>query len=196
MWNERYTEAFTAYGTEPNDLLRDHARQIPMGSVACLAEGEGRNAVFLAKLGYDVTAIDSSEVGLKNARQLAKENGVEIKAVLADLAEFDLGERRWDGIVSIWAHVHESVRAGLHAACVRALKPGGVLLLEAYTPRQLEEPGLGGPSSLEYLMTPDGLRRELSGLRFDRCEEVVRDIREGECHVGQSATVQVIAVKP
>ena len=196
MWDERYSNAFVAYGTEPNDLLREVADQLPDGPVLCLAEGEGRNAVFVASLGHEVTAVDMSEVGLANAARLAAERGVSITCVVSDLAEYDLGESKWAGIVSIWAHVPPHVRAPLHAACVRALRPGGVMILEAYTPRQLERPGVGGPPNAALLMTPDGLREELAGLDFERCEEVDRDIAEGRFHTGPSTTVQVLARKP
>lgn len=196
MWNERYAETFASYGTEPNDFLREVAHRIPEGPVLCLAEGEGRNAVFLAEKGHAATAVDLSDVGLANAAKLAAQRGVEITTVVADLADYDLGEACWAGIVSIWAHVPPPVRTRLHAACVRALRPGGAMVLEAYTPRQLDRPGQGGPPSAALLMTPDGLRDELSGLRFERCEEVDRDIAEGRYHHGPSTTVQVLAFKP
>jgi SAM-dependent methyltransferase len=196
MWNERYSEPFVSYGAEPNDFLREVADRIPDGPVLCLAEGEGRNAVFLAEKGHEVTAVDLSEVGLTNAAALAAERGVGITAVLADLAEYDLGSERWAGIVSIWAHVPPDVRVRVHAACVRALRPRGAFVLEAYTPRQLDRPGEGGPPTVELLMTPEGLRSELEGLRVERCEEVDRDIAEGRYHSGPSTTVQVLAFKP
>jgi SAM-dependent methyltransferase len=196
MWNERYSEPFVSYGAEPNDFLREVADRIPDGPVLCLAEGEGRNAVFLAEKGHEVTAVDLSEVGLTNAAALAAERGVGITAVLADLAEYDLGSERWAGIVSIWAHVPPDVRVRVHAACVRALRPRGAFVLEAYTPRQLDRPGEGGPPTVELLMTPEGLRSELEGLRVERCEEMERDIAEGRYHSGPSTTVQVLAFKP
>lgn len=195
MWDERYAEAFASYGTEPNDFVREVASRLPEGPVICLAEGEGRNAVFLAEQGHAVTAVDLSEVGLANARRLAAEHGVELTTVRADLADYDLGEARWAGIVAIWAHLPEDLRPAVHAACVRALRPGGAFVLEAYTPRQLERPGLGGPPNVSHLMTPEGLREELAGLRFERCEEVDRDVQEGRYHRGPSATVQVLAFK-
>ncbi|AGC47055.1 thiopurine S-methyltransferase [Myxococcus stipitatus DSM 14675] len=196
MWNERYSDAFASYGTEPNDFLREVAARIPEGPVLCLAEGEGRNAVFVARRGHAVTAVDLSEVGLANAAKLASERGVVLTTVLADLGAYDLGEARWAGIVSIWAHVPPEVRARLHAACVRALRPGGAFVLEAYTPRQLGRPGKGGPSDASLLMTPEGLREELAGLRLERCVEVDREVSEGRFHLGPSTTVQVLAFKP
>lgn len=196
MWNERYADAFAAYGTDPNDFLRAVADRIPDGPVLCLAEGEGRNAVFLAQRGHAVTAVDQSQVGLANAARLAAERGVRIETVAADLADFDLGDARWAGIVSIWAHVPPVIRGPLHAACVRALRPGGALVLEAYTPEQLDRPGRGGPPVAELMMTPDALRAELAGLDFERCAAVERDVQEGRYHTGPSATVQVLAFKP
>lgn len=120
MWNERYAQPFTSYGTEPNDYLREVADRIPEGPVLCLAEGEGRNAVYLAGRGHSVTAVDLSEVGLANARDLATRHGVRIETVVADITELDMGERRWSGIVSIWGHLPSALRPGVHAACARA----------------------------------------------------------------------------
>lgn len=196
MWNERYAEAFAAYGTEPNDFLQSVVDQLPAGPVLCLAEGEGRNAVFIAQRGHATTAVDLSEVGLANTTKLAAERGVGVTTVVADLATYDLGQSAWAGIVSIFAHTPPAVRARVHAACVEALRPGGVLILEAYTPRQLERPGKGGPPVAALLMTPEGLRAELAGLDFKRCEEADRDVNEGRYHSGPSTTVQVLAVKP
>lgn len=195
MWNEMYSEAYRAYGTTPNDFLAAMAHRIPDGPVLCLAEGEGRNAVFLAERGHAVTAVDFSEVGLAHAAKLAAERGVALETVCADLAAYDLGDEKWAGIVSIWAHVPPPVRAKLHPAVVRALRPGGVCVLEAYTPRQLTMPGRGGPPVAGPLMTAGGLREELAGLRFDHLEELDRDVQEGENHRGLSATVQVFATK-
>lgn len=196
FWDERYGERFESYGTEPNDFVKAVADRLPEGPVLCLAEGEGRNAIFLAERGHAVTAVDLSPVGLANAAALAKERGVALETVQADLAEYDLGEDRWAAIVSIWAHVPPAVRGPLHARCVKALKPGGAFVLEAYTPRQLECEGVGGPPVAELLMTPDGLREELAGLRFETCHEIERDVAEGRYHTGPSATVQVLAFAP
>lgn len=196
LWNERYTEPFTSYGTEPNDYLREVAERIPAGPVLCLAEGEGRNAVYLAGRGHSVTAVDLSEVGLANARKLAARQGVTIDTVVADLTTYNFGDTRWSGIISIGAHMPSAARPALHAACVRALRPGGVFVLEAYTPRHLDRPGIGGPPDADALPTPAELRRDLPGLRLEHCREVDREITEGKFHHGPSTTVQVLASKP
>ena len=197
-WDERYSAEDYAYGTEPNDFLAAHAHMLPKGRVLSLAEGEGRNAVFLAGQGYEVTAVDQSSVGLSKARQLAERKGVSIETIVADLAEFDIEAQAWEGIVSISAHVPRSIRKGLHRRVVDGLKPGGVLLLEAYTPRQLETAGKGGPGAeqSERFMTLAELHQELQGLDFVIARETEREVNEGKYHQGPGAVVQVVAKKP
>src|SRR5690348_15769107 len=136
MWDKRYSSEEYAYGKAPNDFLVEKYNHIPKGKILSLAEGEGRNAVFLAKQGYSVTAVDASQVGLGKAKTLAKANGVAIELVQADLARFDIGENRWDGIVSIFCPLPSSLRKELHKRVVAGLKSNGVFLLEAYTPNQ------------------------------------------------------------
>lgn len=196
MWNERYATPDFVYGTEPNDFLKETAeRYLPKGgAILCLAEGEGRNGVYLAELGYRVTGVDGSSVGLEKAHRLAKERGVEIETIVSDLADFDLGEARWEGIVSSWCHTPPELRKKLHRAVVAALKPGGALILESYTPTQLEYK-TGGPPIAEWMMTLEGLKQELMGLDFLIGEEKLREVNEGKFHGGISAVVQVVARK-
>ncbi|MFA7095297.1 MAG: methyltransferase domain-containing protein [Gammaproteobacteria bacterium] len=194
MWDERYSSETYVYGTEPNEFLVANVGQLPKGRILCLAEGEGRNAVWLARQGYHVTAVDASAVGLAKARRLAAAHDVEIEAIHADLTHFELGENRWDGIVSIFCHLPPALRAKVHAAVVAALKPGGVLLLEAYTPRQLQF-RTGGPPTAEMMMTLESLTEELRGLAFRHALELEREVHEGTFHHGRGAVVQLIAVK-
>jgi SAM-dependent methyltransferase len=195
MWDERYSGTEFVYGTEPNDFLAQAAKQLPKGGrVLCLAEGEGRNAVWLAKQGFQVTGIDASAVGLAKAERLAQEQGVTIETVHANLADADLGDAFWDGIVSIFCHLPPDLRRQVHRHVVRALKPGGVFLLEAYTPKQLEY-GTGGPPSAEMMMDLVNLSEELSGLRIEHGVEVVRAVHEGQFHSGPGSVVQLIATK-
>lgn len=198
MWDQRYNEAGFVYGVEPNDFLKSECSRIPKGGkVLCLAEGEGRNAVFLAKQGYKVTAVDQSAVGLKKAQALAVECGVEITTVVADLSHYDLGQNIWDGIVSISVHVPPSLRKDLHRQAVSALKINGVFILEAFTERHIYMTGIGGPppSSKELFMSLEALESELNGLEFLIGIEVERHISEGKYHQGDSAVVQLIGCK-
>jgi SAM-dependent methyltransferase len=193
-WNERYSTEEFVYGMDPNDFLRGSVNFLPPGNILCLAEGEGRNSVFLAGLGYQVTAVDSSEVGLAKALKLATSRGVSINTKVADLADYRLAAQAWEGVVSIFCHVPGRIRRALHQDIVAGLKPGGVLILEAYTPKQLEY-GTGGPPDPALLMTLADLQNELAGLEFLHGVEVVREVVEGRLHTGLGAVVQVIARK-
>jgi hypothetical protein len=114
---------------------------------------------------------------------------------VADLGAFELGVARWDGIVSIWCHLPSTTRGRLHRAVVAALKPGGVLLLESYTPGQLEYK-TGGPPTADMMLTLAAAREELAGLELLHAEEKLREVHEGSYHEGRSAVVQVVARKP
>lgn len=198
MWDQRYSEDGFAYGTAPNDFLKTECHRIPKGGrVLCLAEGEGRNAVFLAQQGFAVTAIDQSAVGLQKAKDLAAKYGVDISTVVADLSEYDLDCNSWDGIVSISAHVPAELRKLVHQQVVMSLKDKGVFILEAYTERHTEMDGIGGPpaSKKEMFMSLDDLKLELDGLDFIVGAEVDRHISEGKYHQGDSAVVQVVAFR-
>lgn len=195
FWNERYAEPAFAYGEEPNDFVREMAPRLGPGPVLCLAEGQGRNAVFLAGRGHDVTAVDASAEGLRRAEELAARRGVRIRAVVADLADFDPGAERWGAVVSVFAHLPPDLRRAVHRRVVGALAPGGWLVLEAYTPRQLDY-GTGGPPVAGPLMTLEGLREELAGLEIVLGEERERLVREGAYHDGLSHVVRVLARRP
>jgi SAM-dependent methyltransferase len=194
MWDKRYSGETFAYGIEPNDFLRGHAEQLPVGDTLSLGEGEGRNAVFLAGLGHKVSALDASKVGLAKAQVFAAQQGVEIETIHADLATYELEVNRWDVIVSVFCHLPEGLRKKVHGQIAGVLRPGGCLILEAYTPRQLEYK-TGGPQIAAMMMDIDTLKGELSGLEFEVAQEVVREIREGAFHNGTGATVQLIARK-
>ncbi len=196
QWNQRYATEGYWYGTQPNDFLKEHVAALPpRGRVLCLAEGEGRNAVFLAAQGFEVVALDVSTVGLAKAERLARERRVSITTVQADLASYALGHDAWDAIVSIWCHLPPALRARVHRDAGPALRVGGVFLLEAYTPAQLAFK-TGGPPTAELLPTLAALRSELSGLEFDLATERERDVHEGSGHDGRSAVVNIIARRP
>jgi SAM-dependent methyltransferase len=192
MWDERYSAEGYAYGTKPNEFLEENVNQIPKGKVLSLAEGEGRNAIFLAKQGYSVTAVDASLVGLNKARKLATENGVVVEFVHADLADYDLGENKWDGIVSIFCPLPSALRKQLYKKVEAGLKRNGVFLLEAYTPEQLKH-GTGGGNSADVMQSKESLSLELAGLKFRHLVELEREVIEGSYHTGIGSVVQAIA---
>lgn len=195
MWDQRYAADEYVYGTLPNDFLVSRVAALPRGRVLCLGEGEGRNAVWLAQQGFEAHAVDASAVGLEKAKRLARERGVHVATTVADLARFEAGDARWDAIVSIFCHLPPTVRARVHGRLAHWLRPGGVFLLEAYTPGQLALK-TGGPPSAELMMTLAGLRGELEGLAIEHGVETVRMVVEGRLHHGDGAVVQVLARRP
>lgn len=196
FWDERYGAEAFMYGTEPNDFLREQAALLPKSAeVLCLAEGEGRNAVFLAQQGLRVTGVDGSAVGLAKANKLAASRGVAIETHVADLAEWDLGNARWDVIVSIWAHLPAPLRASLHPRIARALRPGGLLVLEHYHPKQLDYK-TGGPPDPTMMLTLDELAKSFPGWIHEHTFEGERDVQEGAGHRGWSYVTQARLRRP
>jgi SAM-dependent methyltransferase len=196
FWDHRYASAAGyVFGTAPNDFLAACAHHLPPGPVLCLAEGEGRNAVFLAGQGHDVTAVDQSATGLAKARQLAAERGVTLTTVQADLDAFVIEPGAWSGIVVIFAHVPPPLRRRMNARIVAGLAPRGVYVSETYSPDQLAH-ATGGPRERELLVTVADLRAELTGLDFLIARACERDVIEGTGHTGLAAVTQVLARRP
>jgi len=194
-WDERYSEPGFAYGTAPNDFLVSIVDKIPHGKILSLAEGEGRNAVYLASLGYEVTGVDGSEVGLRKAEELAAERCVAITTIHADLSEFEIEPEQWDGVIACYCHLPSAIRIPLHRAAVKGLKPGGVFVLEAFSKEQLGY-GTGGPQSPDMLMSLYDLQQELAGLEFVHAVRIEREVREGSGHTGLASVIQMLGIKP
>jgi hypothetical protein len=193
MWNQRYGSEGFAYGTEPNSFLAENAKLLT-GPVLSLAEGEGRNAVFLASLGFDVLGVDGSEVGLAKAQRLADSKGVQIKTEAADLASYEPPANCYGSVVSISAHLPSEIRRRLHRLVEQSLKPGGIILLEAYSTSQLSL-NTGGPKDPDMLMTVADIEKEFPNCQPILCREIEREIVEGEFHTGLASVVQFIGKK-
>lgn len=195
FWNDRYGTDEYAYGTAPNDFLVDSLGHFPKNSrVLCLADGEGRNGVYLATNGFSVTSVDMSAEGKRKAELLAQKLHAKINYVVADLSQYDIGENKWDAIVSIFCHLPKSLRQKVHAACVLGLKNDGIMLLEAYSPDQLKF-NTGGPKDPDMLMTVADVKRELQGLEYVLAESKERSVIEGAFHHGDAAVIQIVARK-
>jgi SAM-dependent methyltransferase len=192
FWNEKFANTEYAYGTEPNDFLVSAVTKLKRGATLSLAEGEGRNAVWLAQQGFTVSAIEQSEKGVGKTLRLALQRGVIVMAERGELETFHIQPNSWDLVVSIFAHTPQELRRKLHRQVVAGLKPGGVFVLEAYTPAQIAN-NTGGPKDASLMPTAELLRSELAGLVFDRIEEVERDVVEGSLHTGTAHVVQVVA---
>lgn len=195
MWDQRYAAPDYAYGKDPNDFLREVSDRIPRGRVLCLAEGEGRNAVYLAGLGCSVLAVDSSAVGMAKADKLADERQVRIETQVVDLADFSIPRESFDAIVAIFCHLPPALRSQVHRQAVQGLRSGGVLVLEGYALGQLGR-GTGGPPAAELLFDLTTIQQELYGLQWERAVEKEREVLEGSFHTGLGQVVQLVGVKP
>jgi SAM-dependent methyltransferase len=193
VWNERYAADEYIYGREPNEFLAEHAGML-VGPVLSLAEGEGRNAVFLASLGLHVHGVDGSDVGLTKAQQLARSKGVEIQTEVADLGVFEPKANHYGAVISISAHLPGAIRRKLYPLVERCLKPGGIIILEAYAEAQLAR-DTGGPKDLDMLMTKAKIEREFPNCEPVLLRELEREVREGTYHTGMASVVQFIGRK-
>ncbi|NLO80960.1 MAG: class I SAM-dependent methyltransferase [Xanthomonadaceae bacterium] len=192
MWDQRYATDEFVYGTEPNDFLVEHAHLL-QGPVLSLAEGEGRNAVYLASLGLDVLGVDASAVGLAKAQQLAAEKGVTIRTEVADLTRYTPAQS-FGAVVSIFAHLPSQARKRLHRLVEQALRPGGIVLLEGYSKDQLGR-GTGGPGDPDMLLTAAEIAAEFPNCTPLLCREIKREVIEGRLHTGMASVVQFIGRK-
>lgn len=185
-WDERFSEPGYAYGDQPNDFLVETCVHFqPGGDVLSLCEGEGRNAVFLARQGFRVTAVDFSEVGLAKARALADRHGVTITTVVADLADFDPGVGRWDAVLAIFAQPASEVRQRLYRRMQQALRPLGCFVSETKV-----DPAATGADRYPGVKI---LGEELAPLMLDIAREQERALSEGRYHAGVQRTAQILA---
>lgn len=195
-WNKRFAGADYLFGTEPNGWLREHAALWQPGErVLCVADGEGRNSVWLAGRGLQVAAFDIAEAGVRKARALAAQRGVQVDFAVADCDGYAWPEAAFDGVAAIFIQFADPpLRQRLLGHIVRSLKPGGRLVLQGYGARQLEL-RTGGPGVLSHLYTPGQLRAELAGLQILQLREYEADLAEGTGHCGRSALVGLVARK-
>jgi 2-polyprenyl-3-methyl-5-hydroxy-6-metoxy-1,4-benzoquinol methylase len=195
FWDSRYGEDGFAYGTKANVYLSSFAEIFKAGQkVLVIGDGEGRNGVWLAEQGCSVVSVDSSSVGVEKALQLAKDKGVEIEAVCADLNEWDWPISSFDFVVIIYVHFPPAIRALLHEKVISALKPAGQLIMESFTPDQLKYSS-GGPPVLEMLYTAEMMRSDFKQLEIQHIEECVTQLDEGKYHCGEGAVVRLLAKK-
>jgi len=198
FWDEQFSVEHYKYGTEPNAFLREEARRFePKGRILVPGDGEGRNGVWLAEQGFDVTTIDSSSVGIEKAKLLASKRGVPLSCIQADLFEWDSSsfESTLDGVVIIYLHLPKEIRKQLYLKIAGCLKPGGILIVELFNPRQLGRPS-GGPKDIDMLNTLEDLRDIFVGEKI--CEEIFgseleTELDEGPGHQGPAMVTRFIS---
>lgn len=195
MWDERYATADYIFGTEPAEFLCRVAGHLPPGSrILSLAEGEGRNAVWLAGQGHVVTGLDQSAVGLEKAGRLAASKGVAVAFQRGNVLDWDGADGPWDAVLAVFVHFHPAEWARLAQAVARGLRAGGLFLYHGYGPGQLAY-RTGGPS--DPAMLPDAAKvcGHFPGWQALVARDHEADLAEGTRHVGRSALVDVVLRK-
>lgn len=194
-WNNRFNDEKFVYGTEPNEFLADIHRKLSLsGEALAIAEGEGRNAVFLAEQGMNVTAWDYAEAGLVKTEKLAKIRDVTVKTKLVDLNDAKWQKNKWDELICIFGHFPEELRKKTLNAVKEAVKPGGYFIAEVYSVHQIPYMS-GGPQDPELLYRPEEFLNVFSNWRIVHffMGEVIR--KEGELHNGLSHVIQFVGQK-
>lgn len=198
-WDERYANDEFAYGEEPNNYLREQLNKLEVGKILFPAEGEGRNAVFAAKLGWEVSAFDISSEGYKKALQLAEKNNVAIDYQIGELQTLNYKDEQFDVIALIYAHFPASIKSQLHKMLDKYLVKGGTIIFEAFSKSHLEylakNEKVGGPKDIESLFSVEEIKSDFSNYEVIELEETVINLNEGLYHNGQGSVIRFIGRK-
>lgn len=195
FWNTRYKSEEYAYGTEPNVFFKETLRALPhKGHLLLPCEGEGRNAVYAAKLGWEVTAFDQSEAGKDKAMSLAKSEQVTFDYQICGVEDFEFGTERFDAVAIIYAHFNPSMRIQFHQKVEQSLKKGGLVILEVFNPKQLNN-NSGGPKSEDELYTKAILTSDFKDMEIRYLDETTTTLSEGKFHEGHADVIRLIACK-
>lgn len=194
FWNNRYAEKDFAYGTEPNDFLKDELEKLPAGKILFVCEGEGRNAVFAAKQNWIVEAFDLSQEGKRKAGLLAEQNNVSINYQIADASTIEYPENSFNMVALIYAHFPETIRKSVHERIVSWLKPGGLVVMEAFNPNQLKNTS-GGPKDLTMLYTKEIMSDDFKDLMVQQISTETIELNEGKYHIGKADVIRFVGKK-
>jgi 2-polyprenyl-3-methyl-5-hydroxy-6-metoxy-1,4-benzoquinol methylase len=195
FWDERYSAEEYIYGEEPSEYFRQVIDGLPPGKVLIPGAGEGRDAVYAARLGWEVHAFDQSEQGKKKAAQLAMHHNISLNYMVSDAADFDPGHQQFDLIALVFFHLPPKFRTDFHRRIVNWLRPGGKILVEAFHPRQLNNQS-GGPKDPSLLITAAQLAGDFRSLEVIENTELTVDLDEGTHHRGQAEVVRFLGKKP
>ena len=199
MWDERYSNQEFAYGKLPNVFFEESIQKLKPGKILMPADGEGRNGVYAAKLGWNVTAIDLSLEGKQKALALAKENNVTINYLVNDLIQLDFEKESFDAIGLIYAHFSAENKSLLHKKLDKYLKPGGLIIFEAFSKAHLQfnqlNPKVGGPKDIDTLFSIQEIAADFSNYEFIVLAENEVDLAEGKYHIGKGSVIRFIGRK-
>nr|WP_297783863.1 class I SAM-dependent methyltransferase [uncultured Allomuricauda sp.] len=199
MWNTKFGQTEYAYGTTPNEYLKEKLNVIKPGSILFGAEGEGRNAVYAAQLGWDVSAFDISEMGQQKALKLAGEKEVSIDYKIGELAELGYEPEQFDAIALIYAHFPPNIRPNYHKMLHTYLKKGGIIIFEGFSKDHLEykkkNPNVGGPGNLDSLFSLEELETDFKGYEILELKKTTVELNEGDGHVGKGSVIRFLGRK-
>jgi len=193
-WNNRYAEKEFAYGTSPNEYLKEQLSRITPGRILFICEGEGRNAVFAATQNWEVEAFDLSEEGQKKALALAKEKSVTIHYQIADATKVHYSENSFDVIAIIYAHFPSTIRKSIHYKIKHWLKPNGSVILEVFNPNQLQNTS-GGPKDIDMLYSTDSIGDDFSDFEIKQLTAIQIELNEGKYHMGKADVLRFFGSK-
>ena len=194
FWNERYATLEYAYGIEPNQFYKEQLAKLPAGKILFPAEGEGRNAVYAAAQGWQVTAFDPSIEGKRKADRLASNNGVSIDYRIDNYEFVDFPPESFDCIVLIFAHMHPLIRNEYHKKLVSFLKPGGTLIIEGFSKKQIAN-NSGGPRDVNMLFSNEELQSDFNSFSHLTISETDVHLDEGLFHQGTASVIRVLGIK-
>ena len=194
FWDERYSSSEFVYGSEPNEFFKEQIQKLVPGKLLMIGEGEGRNAVFAAKQGWEVDAVDFSLVAKEKAIKLAKNNGVSINYDVSELSKYKFKQNYYDAAANIYLHLNRTLRKTIYSNCIFSLKTGGIIILEVFDKDQLGR-NSGGPQNLEMLYSIDELKEDFQTTQIKLLEKKIITLGEGNHHKGEAAVVRMIAIK-
>jgi len=194
FWNERYNQHPTVYGLEPNEFFKDQLESVKPGKILLPAEGEGRNAIYAASLGWTVKAYDFSEVAKDKTLERAATLGYKIDYEVTDLSKLELPHEEFERVALIYVHLPVKVRMHVYEQCKQSLKPGGKLILEGFSKNQLQY-NTGGPKDPELLYSVSDLNADFSDLHIEMLEAIIQELEEGPFHSGVASVVRLVASK-
>lgn len=193
-WDERYSNEEYIYGEAPNVFFVEQLNRLSPGKILLPCEGEGRNAVYAATKGWNVSAFDSSEVGRLKAIQLARKKDLNIEYIVDDALSIKYPENSADSVAFIYAHFPPNIRTQVHQMAISWLKPGGKIILEAFNPNQLKN-NSGGPKDLSMLYTVDLLKDDFNGLIIELLQTLQVELSEGKYHEGTADVIRFVGTK-
>lgn len=198
-WNDRYSNEEFAYGEEPNNFFKEQIEKLNAGTILFPAEGEGRNAIYAAKLGWEVAAFDISEEGKNKALKLAEANNVTIDYKVGELETLNYQQEQFDAIALIYAHFPAEIKSYLHKTLETYLRKGGIIIFEAFSKKHLEylavNDKVGGPKDIESLFSIEEIKADFPNYEIIQLEETEIELNEGLFHNGKGSVIRFVGKK-